>query len=169
MAPETPAGAVRLGTGEVRVTHLEYLDGHGAAASVLVAGEPATFRIHYQADQPVAEPVFGLGFVHESGVNLAGPNSGSGLEIAEVRGQRLRGLPRAGLSSCPAFRGDHRHRAQGPHLRLRRAGLRSPGRGSGTDEPGLIRLTGDWAADQDEVGAVVHNLHPGLRREELTC
>jgi lipopolysaccharide transport system ATP-binding protein len=69
-------GPLRLGSGEIRVTDVEYLDGSGGAVPFLTAAEPATIRIHYQAAQYVPDAVFGLGFLHESGASVAGPNSG---------------------------------------------------------------------------------------------
>jgi ABC-2 type transport system ATP-binding protein/lipopolysaccharide transport system ATP-binding protein len=66
----------RLGSGEVRITSLEFLDGDGAPSPVLLAGAPCTMRMHYVAQEPVRHVIFGLGFLHESGANVAGPNSG---------------------------------------------------------------------------------------------
>jgi ABC-2 type transport system ATP-binding protein/lipopolysaccharide transport system ATP-binding protein len=157
-APETPAGVVRLGTGEVRVTHLEYLDGSGAPASVLVAGEPATFRIHFHAEQPVREPVFGLGFVHESGVTVAGPNSGGDAAIAEVHGTGYVDFHVGSLILLPGvFEVSTAivHKGHTYDFAERAFDLRV--RGSGTEEPGLVRVTGDWTVGGD---GIVHDLPP---------
>ncbi len=68
----------RTGSGEIRVQDIEYLNGRGETVPFLMAAEPCTVRIHYSAQTPLAEVVFGLSFVHESGINVAGPNSGYG-------------------------------------------------------------------------------------------
>jgi len=75
---EETTGPVRLGSGEIRIRDIEYLDGSGAVVPFLMAGEPCTIRMHYTASVDVLEAVFGLAFVHESGVTVAGPNSGFG-------------------------------------------------------------------------------------------
>jgi ABC-2 type transport system ATP-binding protein/lipopolysaccharide transport system ATP-binding protein len=66
----------RLGSGEVRITSLEFLDGEGKPNPVLLAGAPCTIRMHYVAHEPVSHVIFGIGFLHESGANVSGPNSG---------------------------------------------------------------------------------------------
>jgi len=45
---------------------------------LLLYGDSATFRIRYSATEPLRDVVFGLGFLHETGVTVAGPNSESG-------------------------------------------------------------------------------------------
>ena len=75
---EETSGPVRLGSGEIRIRDIEYLDGSGAVVPFLMAGEPCTIRMHYAASVDVSGAVFGLAFVHESGVTVAGPNSGFG-------------------------------------------------------------------------------------------
>ena len=76
--PVEPAPAVpaRLGTGEVKITSVEFLDGDGNPSAVLVAGAPCTMRLHFLALESVGHAVFGIGFWHESGANVSGPNSG---------------------------------------------------------------------------------------------
>src|ERR1035437_5444353 len=66
----------RLGSGEVRITSLEFLDGDGKPSPVLLAGAPCTIRMHFLAHEPISHVIFGIGFLHESGANVAGPNSG---------------------------------------------------------------------------------------------
>ncbi len=141
------SGHARLGTGEVRVTNLEFLDARGQASPVLVSGEPATFRLHYLAREAVAEPVFGLGFEHESGVTVAGPNSGATNLVNVVEGAGFVDFHIPSLTLQPAtfevttaivHRGhvyDYAERAF--ELRVR---------GGGTDEKGLVRLLGSWSA-----------------------
>jgi hypothetical protein len=67
--------ATRRGSGEVRVDDIEFLDAFGAARPVAATGEPLVIRIHFTATRPIKEPVFGLGFRHEMGQTVAGPNT----------------------------------------------------------------------------------------------
>jgi ABC-2 type transport system ATP-binding protein/lipopolysaccharide transport system ATP-binding protein len=139
---------VRLGSGEVRITRLEYLDQTGEACSILISGEPATFRMHYDADAPVADPVFGLGFVHESGVTVAGPNSAAGGPLASsISGK---GYVDFFVPSLTLQAGSFEvttaivHQGHVYDYAERAFDLRV--RGGGTGEPGLVRLTGSWSA-----------------------
>ena len=66
----------RLGSGEIRVVSLEYLDGDGNPSPVLLAGAPCAIRIHYAASRRVEEAIFGIGFVGRTGVFVAAPSSG---------------------------------------------------------------------------------------------
>lgn len=146
--PETLGGHVRTGSGEVQIDKVEYFDAKGASTGVVIAGEPATFRMHYTAKEPLEEVVFGLGFVHESGVTVAGPNSGSS-------GQRAPRISRSGhvdfhvpqLSlqpgsyrvSAAAVSRQHTYDFVDRAYELRVRGT--------TTEPGLSRMFGDWTYD----------------------
>jgi lipopolysaccharide transport system ATP-binding protein len=66
----------RRGSGEVRVTQVQYLDQDGVERKFLSTGRPCTVRICYEASESLPAVTFGLAFVHESGVQAAGPNSG---------------------------------------------------------------------------------------------
>jgi ABC-type polysaccharide/polyol phosphate transport system ATPase subunit len=77
----------RWGTREVEVLGFELRSGEGTVLTAARAGEPLTIRIRYRAHEAVEEPVFGLGFVTESGVRVAGPNTRfSGVRTGTVRG-----------------------------------------------------------------------------------
>ncbi len=65
----------RRGSGEARVTGVEYLSGDGSPTPILLSGAPCTVRLHYKTVSPIHRAEFGLAFQHESGVNVAGPNS----------------------------------------------------------------------------------------------
>ncbi len=65
----------RRGSGEARVTRVEYLGADGLPSPVLLAGAACTVRLHFETVTPIDRAEFGLAFQHESGVNLAGPNS----------------------------------------------------------------------------------------------
>jgi homopolymeric O-antigen transport system ATP-binding protein len=146
--------AGRRGSGEVRVTRVEFLDADGVARQVGVSGGPTTVRIHYEVHQPVDDPVFGLAFHSESGVHLAGPNS-------QADGVAMPRLERAGhvdylLDPLPFTPGayavttavvdstllhvyDYRDRAFELHVQP----------GPGGVPPGLVALAGRWRQPQD--------------------
>lgn len=69
--------ATRSGSGEVRVTKVELLDGDGKVVPFLLTGRPAALRVHYESELDLDEVTFGIGFVHEAGIEVAGPNSGA--------------------------------------------------------------------------------------------
>ncbi|WP_026370225.1 ABC transporter ATP-binding protein [Kallotenue papyrolyticum] len=77
----------RWGSREIEITGVELLDSRGQPASVVGTGERLTIRIHYQAHQPIVEPVFGLALYHASGFQINGPNTRfGGLAFGTVRG-----------------------------------------------------------------------------------
>ena len=138
----------RLGSGEVRIESVEYLDGAGNVSPVLLCGEPGTFRIHYRASERVQDVMFGLGFLHESGVNVAGPNSGSGpAPVTDILGQgvvefhvpKLTLQPGVYEVSVAAVNRGHTfdYVDRGYELRVR---------GNSNAEPGLTRMFGQWSA-----------------------
>lgn len=74
----------RRGSGEIRITGLQYLDENGTDKKFLSTGQRCTVRINYQAREALPAVTFGLAFVHDSGVQAAGPNSGYGPETFVV-------------------------------------------------------------------------------------
>jgi ABC-2 type transport system ATP-binding protein/lipopolysaccharide transport system ATP-binding protein len=142
------SGPIRLGSGEIRVNELEYLDGSGAAVPFLTAGEPCTVRMHYEATKDIPEAVFGLGFWHESGINVSGPNSGYGDQAFKVgagaghvdfRIDRLPLQPGMFLVSTAVVDRGHSYDYvdRGHELRVRAE--------AASTEPGLTRIFGSWA------------------------
>jgi len=143
-APEAQVNA-RLGTGEVRIRSFETLDGDGHSSRVLLAGSACTFRLHYTAEMAIDEAVFGIGFLHESGANVAGPNSGRTGARPVPKGDGYVDFVVPDLLLQPATyqvstavvdRGhiyDYADRAF--ELRVR---------ATGEQEPGLARLPGEW-------------------------
>jgi len=139
--------ASRIGSGEIRVTSLETLDEADQPSSVLISGQTCTFRMHFQAQVAMSGLTFGLGFVHESGATVSGPNSGRlgpfsvdpGPGYVDFRVPDL--LLQAGtyrISSSVVDRGHvYDHAKEEWELRVR---------GKADDEPGLTRLPGLWAA-----------------------
>ena len=140
----TPA---RLGSGEVRIAHLEYLDADGHPSPVLLAGAACTIRMHFEARSPISRAVFGLGFHHESGAIIAGPNSGRVGAFSVKRGHGYVDfavdellLQQGGFQVSTAIveRGhtyDYADRAFDLHVR-----------GQGSDEPGITQMPGTWKA-----------------------
>lgn len=157
-AEPTAAGPERLGSGEVRITSVEFLDGDGNSSPMLVAGSPCTIRLHFLASEAVRHAVFGIGFLHESGVNVSGPNSGRVGSWPVEQGQGyvdfvvdelLLSAASYRVSAAVVDRGhtyDYADREFDLHVR-----------GRGDQEPGLTRMLGTWKAPvmvSAEVGSV---------------
>ncbi|MBO0691741.1 MAG: ABC transporter ATP-binding protein [Acidimicrobiaceae bacterium] len=68
-------GHNRWGSGEGRVVEVELLDPRGHPTTHVRTGDPATLRLHYQIDEPIERPVFGLAFHTLEGFLLSGTNS----------------------------------------------------------------------------------------------
>ncbi len=153
----------RLGSGEVRITSLEYLDAEGSPSPILLAGAACVVRMHFEARSPVSRAIFGLGFQHESGANVAGPNSGRlgpfSLEPGKgyvdfVIEELLLQQGSYQVTTAIVDRGhnyDYADREFDLHVR-----------GQGSQEPGLTRMPGTWKEPvmrSDEV--------PGVRPPEV--
>jgi ABC-2 type transport system ATP-binding protein/lipopolysaccharide transport system ATP-binding protein len=149
---EQDGRTARLGTGEVRVTRLEFLDADGQDAGFLATGEPGVIRMHYRASQDLPSVTFGLGFTHESGVTVAGPNSGYGSQAMPIKagsGQvdfavtKFPLQPSTFLVSAAAA--DHGHvydyRDRAFELRVRAH--------EAVTEPGITRMFGAWSLQQN--------------------
>ncbi|HEY5137317.1 MAG TPA: ABC transporter ATP-binding protein [Candidatus Nanopelagicales bacterium] len=139
------SGEVRTGSGDVRVSRVQVLDGEGAESVVLLSDDPATVRLHYEALYDVPEATFGVTFVHESGVGVAGPNSSGqgpwhieqGVGFVDFHVDSLVLNPGTfTLSVAVANRGHFFDQAE------RQATIKV--RGHGADEPGLVRMRGEW-------------------------
>jgi len=146
--PETSGGHARLGSGEVRVDKVEYLDSSNRPATVVLAGEAATFRLHYTAQEPMEEVVFGLGFVHESGHTVAGPNSGAnGQHVPRIRTQGHVDFAVPGLTLQPGnYQVSVAAVSKGHVYDYVDRAYDLMVRGS-TTEPGLTRMFGSWTYD----------------------
>lgn len=79
-----PPERVHIGSGEIRIQAVTYANAAGQDVDTLLAAEPATIRIHYEAKQPMADLTFGLGFATVTGTRVAGPNSGYGPQSVDV-------------------------------------------------------------------------------------
>jgi ABC-2 type transport system ATP-binding protein/lipopolysaccharide transport system ATP-binding protein len=145
-----PVGTeTRRGTGEVRITRLEYRDAAGRSRPVGLAGSPLTIRMHYEVREPVPAAIFGLGFHSENGVHVAGPNTAAAgeppyrLECDGHIDYQLDPLPFApGLYSVAVAVTDtsqlhvYDYQAEFADLRVQ------PGRGA--EVVGLLQLAGRW-------------------------
>jgi ABC-2 type transport system ATP-binding protein len=65
----------RGGSGEARVERLEVLDARGEPASIIRTGDHLIFRLHYETDEPIEQPVFGFGLTRLDGVHVTGTNT----------------------------------------------------------------------------------------------
>ena len=144
-AVPAPQGSGRLGTGEVRIQSMETLDSAGRPSPILMSGSACIFRLHYTAEAAIEQAVFGIGFLHESGANVAGPNSGRTGPRPVPKGEGHVDFVVSELLLQPATyevstaivdRGhiyDYADRAF--DLRVR---------ATGEQEPGLTRMPGTW-------------------------
>ncbi|TDE96115.1 ABC transporter ATP-binding protein [Occultella glacieicola] len=71
VAPSVP----RAGSGEIRMTKVTLHDASGVETAFVTPGETCTVRVHYRSTRSLRELTFGLAFIHESGITVAGPNS----------------------------------------------------------------------------------------------
>jgi ABC-type polysaccharide/polyol phosphate transport system ATPase subunit len=65
----------RPGMGKVRLVGLEMLDASGRAVDQVCTGDAVTFRVHYEASEPVHDPVFSFSIHTPDGVLITGPNT----------------------------------------------------------------------------------------------
>jgi ABC-2 type transport system ATP-binding protein/lipopolysaccharide transport system ATP-binding protein len=145
--PTSGSLGARRGSGEVRITGLEYLAEGGVKVPVLLAGAPATVRMHFEAEQAVPRAIFGLGFLHESGANVAGPNSGRTGAVSVPAGQGYIDFSVDALLLQPGTYTVSTAIVDRAHMfdyADREFELRVRGRGD--EEPGLTRMPGDWSS-----------------------
>jgi len=153
---EGPGGDHR-GSGEVTVTGVEFLDGSGMPTAVATTGAPLVVRVRFHAKGAVTEPVFGLAFRTEGGVDLSGPNTRlAGLATGTVAGdghvdyhiERLPLMPGTVLLTVGIFdehvlhQFDYLDSAFELHVRP----------GSGPEQEGIVDLGGRWRAPVGTAG-----------------
>ena len=68
-------GHQRWGSGEGRITLVELLVGSGQVSTRLHSGESAALRLHYDMQEPIEQPVFGLTFTTVDGFCVSAPTS----------------------------------------------------------------------------------------------
>jgi hypothetical protein len=74
-APPPSLGGRRWGTGEVRVTEVEFLDGDGERHGTFASGEPMSIRIHCQVNTHVEDLICGVIVHRGDGYRLAHANT----------------------------------------------------------------------------------------------
>lgn len=80
-------GSVRIGSGEIQFTKIEMLDADGSPVSSIRTGDPATFRLHYRANQRIEKPAFALAIETITGVDVwAHHTRDGGLEVEAADG-----------------------------------------------------------------------------------
>ncbi len=95
----------RWGTGDLQITAVELCDGTGRARTTFVTGEPLTIRLHYHCPAPVTSSIFGVGFSHENGMHLFGPNTRfGGLTLPTLAGD---GVVSYHIPSLPLLEGQY--------------------------------------------------------------
>ncbi len=148
--PQAPRAHV--GSGEILIRDVEFATADGRGADTLLAGEPATVRIHYAASAPVDDITFGLAFATDTGTRVAGPNSGFGTDavrvvpgrgVVEYHVQELLLQPARYRVSAAAVTRHHviDHVEGGFEVTVRAA--------HAVTEPGLVRLPGRWTVTQE--------------------
>jgi ABC-2 type transport system ATP-binding protein len=77
----------RWGSNEVQITRVEIIGPDGVPTDRLHTGDKIIIRLHYQANEPVDQPVFGLSIHSIEGLLVTGPNSReAGLAIDRAEG-----------------------------------------------------------------------------------
>ncbi|CAN5440019.1 ABC transporter ATP-binding protein [soil metagenome] len=63
------------GSGELRITDVEFLGPDGTPIEVLPSGSPLRIRVGYESTQPIENPNFGLAMHSEGGVHVTGTST----------------------------------------------------------------------------------------------
>jgi ABC-type polysaccharide/polyol phosphate transport system ATPase subunit len=78
----------RGGSGEARIERVEVLDSRGTPVETIRTGDSLVFRLHYEADEPIEHPVFGLGLTRLDGVHVTGSNTSEhGVDPEKIDGR----------------------------------------------------------------------------------
>lgn len=72
------SGVKRVGSGEVKVTAVEFLDATGAPGSLFLGDEAGTIRTHFEADTRVEQATFGFGIYNDAGICVMASTTGAG-------------------------------------------------------------------------------------------
>jgi ABC-type polysaccharide/polyol phosphate transport system ATPase subunit len=82
-----PEGS-EFGTQEIVFNKVEVLNGEGKETVEFETGESMVLRLHYEAEKPIADPVFGFGFYDQMGFMVYGTNTRlRGMDIEKVEGK----------------------------------------------------------------------------------
>jgi ABC-2 type transport system ATP-binding protein/lipopolysaccharide transport system ATP-binding protein len=141
----------RTGTREIEITSFEVLDADGLPVVMPSSGDSVTFRVHYDAREPVDNPKFGMTFETEDGVLLTdrttandrvltGRVSGPGFIDCHVDALPFSPgviLVSVGVTDEYQLR-TFDHLYQGYELHVRQS--------NDDDEVGVVRLRGRWTS-----------------------
>ena len=96
-------GGTQWGSAEARFTGVELLGPDGLAATQLRTGDPATFRLRWESEEPVPRPVFCLAISTVDGVLVSAPTSRSrSLDLDVMVGSGAVDVAVSSIfSSCP--------------------------------------------------------------------
>ncbi len=97
------SGWERWGSRQIELTSVKFLNKAGESVEIFELGQPMTIEMHYRANEPVNEPVFGLSFFRPDGTYLSGPtNNLSGLDLGMISGDGVLRYNLPELSLNPA-------------------------------------------------------------------
>ena len=74
-AVDTDSGGSRWGSGEGRIERVELVDDAGVPRGSVRTGDAMRIRLHYELDQPIERPVFGVAVHTLDGTHVTGPNT----------------------------------------------------------------------------------------------
>ena len=78
----------RWGSGEGRIEAVELLDASGTPATLTRTGDTVTIRLHFELNEPIEGPVFGIAIQTLDGTHVSGPNTrDAGWDIARLDGR----------------------------------------------------------------------------------
>lgn len=135
----------RRGSGQIRVTGVELLDGEGRQTAFLLHGRPGTIRVQLDVHQDTHDVVVGLGFFTDGGVNIAGPNTERGGMVRFTAGQAYADFHMDELLMAPgSYRMSTAVMTKGEFIDFLDREFPLTVRGTTPSEPGLVTLPGRW-------------------------
>lgn len=104
-SPDEDDNEHRWGSGKVRIDKVELCGAGGESKAVFHTDEPLGIRMHYVADEPVDNPIFGIAIHHKNGTHVSGPNTRfNDTQISEVHGK---GVVEYKIPSLPLLPGTY--------------------------------------------------------------
>jgi len=144
----------RWGSGEARVERIQILDASGEPVQRVRTGDEVVFRFHYVADEPVEQPVFGIGLHRIDGVHVTGPNTRDldlipekidGPGVLELHVPRLLLLPGTYDISTALFN----HTVTHAYDARNRAVRFDVEHGDPHEQDGVVSLGGEWRLSEE--------------------
>ena len=150
--PEHQEGSFdgRRGSGEIRISDIEFFDEHGESVAMGTSGKALRIRLHYDASEPIRSPIVGVVIHHDSGV-LVGGTSTMDLEVdvgtLSGRGHVDVEIPELTLNPGTFEVGASVHDTYAQHVfDAFERGYRLPVRPEGPRNIGLVGIDGHWTA-----------------------